>query len=99
MDKILKVLACIYGIMGTIGNILISLALGQTAVSTATGIITKTNWGTFLLSLILLELSVAAVCAVLMAIVRLIDNSDELLFYAHKQDNPEAYTAGNNTNK
>lgn len=93
MDRILKVLACIYGILGTIGSILISLALGQTPVSTATGVIYKTDWLMLILAFLILELSVVVVCAVLMAFVKIIDSTDELLFYAHKRENPDAYTA------
>ena len=97
MDRILKVLACIYGISGTIGSLLISLALGQTPVSTASGVTYKTDWLMLLLAFLILELSVVVVCAVLMAFVKLIDSTDELLFYAHKQENPEAYTATDST--
>lgn len=91
MSKILKILAGIYGVLGTVGSILIGIALGSTPSATSSGVTYKTNIGEFFLYFLFLEVSVVIICTVLIAIGKIIDNIDELLFYAHKQDNPEGY--------
>lgn len=77
MGKILKPLAYIYGVLGTIGSIFLAWASGSKIA---------------IIIFLILELSVITIVVVLLAVVNILDNTDELLYYAHKTNQPQKYT-------
>ena len=99
MNKLLKVITGIFGTLGTIGNIIVSLALSQVGSYTRGGDVTyTTRWSTFFLFFIATELSVAVICVVLVAISNIIEKLDELLYYSHKNTEPQPTTNSQSAN-